>query len=79
MRDSKIIDNTTEFEGKPVFNPGGSIQGFFSPILERNNPYFNTIVLTIEEKGYGVIEDEEDFEYIDRLNVISIKGGEGSF
>lgn len=79
LKDSKIIGETTEFWGKPAFKPGDSIQNFLFPKLERANPYFDTIALTIEDKNYGVIEGEEDFEYIDRLNVVSIKGGEGGF
>ncbi len=79
LKESKIIGETTEFWGETAFKPGNSIQDFLSPKLERSNPYFKTIALTIEDKNYGVVEGAEDFEYIDRLNVISIKGGEGAF
>ena len=79
LKESKVIGEITEFWGEPAFKPGDSIQDFFSPKLERNNSYFETIALTIEDENYGVIEGAEDFEYIDRLNVISIKGGEGAF
>ncbi len=79
LKDSKIIGESIDFWGKPAFKPGDLIQDYFSPKLERNNPYFDTIALTIEDKNYGVIEGAEDFDYIDRLNVISIKGGEGAF
>ncbi|PTB92958.1 hypothetical protein C9994_13455 [Marivirga lumbricoides] len=79
LKESKIIGEKTEFWGEPAFKPGDSIQDFLSPKLERSNTYFETIALTVEDKNYGVIEGAEDFEYIDRLNVISIKGGEGAF
>ena len=55
------------------------IHEYFEPKLERNNSYFDTIALKILETDYGVEDGEEDFEYIDRCNVISIEGGEGAF
>ncbi|OBQ54231.1 hypothetical protein JJL45_09925 [Tamlana sp. s12] len=76
---SQIIGEETEFWGKPAYKAGKMLNNFLEPKLERNNPYFETIAITIEEKNYGVIEGTEDFEYIDRMNVISIKGGEGGF
>lgn len=79
LKDSKIIGESTEFWGKAAFKPGDLIQDFLNPKLERSDLYFDTIALTIEDKNYGVIEGAEDFEYIDRLNVLSIKGGEGAF
>ena len=77
--ESQIIGAETDFWGKPAFKAGKMLNNFLKPKLERNNPYFETIAITIEEKDYGVIEGTEDFEYIDRMNVISIKGGEGAF
>lgn len=41
--------------------------------------YFPTIAILISEKGYGVLQGAEDFEYIDRINVVSIIGGEAAF
>jgi len=76
---SEIIADKTEFWGKPAFNPGQNICEYLEPKLERSNPYFNTINITVEEKDYGVRMGTEDFEYIDRNNVVSIKGGEGGF
>jgi hypothetical protein len=77
--ESQIIGEETDFWGKPAYKAGKMLNNFLEPKLERNNPYFETIAITIEEKNYGVIEGTEDFEYIDRMNVISIKGGEGAF
>jgi hypothetical protein len=76
---SQIIGEETDFLGKPAYKAGKMLNNFLEPKLERNNSYFETIAITIEEKNYGVIEGNEDFEYIDRMNVISIKGGEGAF
>jgi len=74
----KIIGEPTEFWGMPAFNPGQSINEYLEPKLDRTNPYFDTISITVSDKDYGVVQGEEDFEFIDRLNVISIKGGEGA-
>ena len=79
LRKVGIISDETEFEGKPAYNPGQNINDYLVPKLERFNPYFDTIKITIEDADYGVKMGSEDFEYIDRNNVISIKGGEGGF
>jgi len=79
LLNSKIIAEESEFWGKPAFNPGERINEYLEPKLDRSNPYFETIKITVEEKDYGVRMGSEDFEYIDRHNVISIKGGEGGF
>jgi len=76
---SEIIADETEFWGKPAFNPGQRLNEYLEPKLDRSNPYFDTIKITIEENDYGVRMGSEDFEYIDRKNVITIKGGEGGF
>ncbi|ADV50483.1 hypothetical protein Celal_3212 [Cellulophaga algicola DSM 14237] len=79
LTEAKITGAKIDFWGKPAFKAGNIINEFLAPKLERANPYFDTIAITIEAKNYGVIEGAEDFEYIDRRNVISIKGGEGAF
>jgi len=79
LQKSGIIADETEFWGKPAYLPGSQIHEFFQPKLERSNPYFETINITIDDSDYGVRMGTEDFEYIDRHNVISIKGGEGGF
>jgi hypothetical protein len=79
LTEANIIGDKTDFWGKPAYKPGNMINEYLEPKLDRKNPYFDTIAITIEEKNYGVVQGAEDFEYIDRLNVISIKGGEGAF
>ena len=78
---ANIIGAPKEFWGKPAFEAGESINDYFAPVLNPQwaKSYFPSIALTIEDKGYGVASGTEDFEYIDRLNVVSIKGGEGAF
>ena len=78
---SKIIGNPKELWGEQGFEAGTSMNDYFEPVLnpECAKVYFTSIALMIEEKGYGVESGEEDFEYVDRLNVVSIKGGEGAF
>ncbi len=78
LKEKQIIGESTEFWGKPAFKPGESINRFLDPLMERDSWYFDEIVLTISENDYGVEMGEEDFDYIDRNNVISIKGGDGT-
>lgn len=81
LTEAKILGETTEFWDKPAFKPGQAINDYFEPKLNNEwaKSYFPTIALTVAEKDYGVLIGEEDFEYIDRLNVVSIKGGEAAF
>ena len=79
LDEAKIIGELTEFWGELAYKPGELIHKYFGPRLERDNSYFNTIVLKVKEKDYGVLPGEEDFEYIDRLNVVVIEGGEGAW
>jgi hypothetical protein len=76
---SGFIGIETTYWDKPAFVPGSKINIFFEPQLERDNDYFNSLAITISEKDYGVVEGEEDFEYVDRPNVVSILGGDGTF
>ncbi len=79
LNSSKIIGEPTEFWGKPAFKPGQLIHEYLEPQLDRSNAYFDTISIVVSDKDYGVLQGEEDFEFIDRQNVIAIKGGEGEF
>ena len=81
LKDAKVLGEPTEFSGKAAFKPGQAINDYFEPKLnsEWAKMYFPTIVLTVADKDYGVLQGEEDFEYVDRLNVISIIGGEAAF
>lgn len=76
LKEAKILGETTEFWGEPAFNPGSSINDFLEPKLDRDNPYFDTISVVVSDKDYGVIPEDDDVEFIDRVNVISIKGGD---
>jgi hypothetical protein len=79
LTEAKILGETTVFWGEPAYKPGAMIHEYFEPKLQRDNSYFNTICLKVKEKDYGVVPGEEDFEYIDRNNVISIEGGKGAW
>ncbi|MCP9768619.1 hypothetical protein EGI22_11900 [Lacihabitans sp. LS3-19] len=74
---AKIIGGVKDFLGKPAYEPGLSINNYLEPQLDRNHYYFKDISLLISESNYGVMEGPEDFEYIDRNNVVSIEGGDG--
>ena len=74
LRNDKIISDEIEFWGKSAFKSGeklGEMVGI------NNSNYVAELVVQIEAKGYGVEQGKEDFEYIDRNNVVSIKNGDG--
>lgn len=79
LLDLHFIGQETEFWGKPTYKTGRHFYTYFEPLLNMPNPYIESLAIAISENDYGVIEDEEDFEYIDRKNVISILGGDGTF
>ena len=81
LTDAQIIGRSKEFWGKPAFEAGTSMNDFFEPVLNPAwaNQYLSRIAVTIEDEDYGVAYGAEDFEYFDRLNVVSILGGDGTF
>jgi hypothetical protein len=47
--------------------------------LEKNSyPCFEEIHIVVADKDYGVETGEEDFVYIDKHNVVSLLGGDGT-
>lgn len=79
LSESKFLGDKTEFWGKPAYKTGELFLTYFEPLPDTPNSYIESLAIVIAEKDYGVLEGEEDFEYIDRLNVISILGGDGTF
>jgi len=74
LKKDNIISQNIEFWGKPAFKSGEKL----GEMVGINNPnYVSELIVQIEEKGYGVEQGKEDFEYINRNNVISIKNGDG--
>ena len=70
----KITSGETEHWGKPAFKSGSNL-GEMIGVNNQNN--VKELKIQIEHKGYGVEEGEEDFEYVDRTNVISIQNADG--
>lgn len=79
LKDFEIIDTETIFWDQPAFTTGKHFNSFFLPDLGKDNPYIKSLAIVVSESDYGVISGEEDFEFIDRYNVISIFGGDGTF
>lgn len=74
----KIIGEETIFWGELSFKPGIDFNDYFEPNLGKNNGYINSLYVKISKSGYGVIAGENDFEFIDKNNVVSILGGDGT-
>ena len=70
----KIISEETEHWGKPSYKSGEKLGEMLGINIES---YLSNLIIQIEEKGYGVEQGEEDFEYVNRANVISIQNGDG--
>lgn len=74
-----FIGEETEYWGKPAFKTGDQFNTFFEPFFDTPYPYIETLVVAISDDDYGILESEEGYENIDRLNVISIFGGDGTY
>lgn len=74
FKKDNIISDEIEFWGKPAFKSG---QRLGEMVGINNENYTANLIVQIEQKGYGVEQGEEDFEYVDRNNVVSIKNGDG--
>lgn len=74
-----ILGEETVHWGKAAFKIGDAALKLLLPIsnYDMNSPYVQQLALIIEENGYGVGFGEEDFEFYDRHNVISVYGGDG--
>lgn len=73
-----VIDKEIDFWGTPAFTAGNDFSLYIESVIDPSNPYFKDLAITISAKGYGVFSGSEEFEYIDRNNVIEVKGGDGS-
>ena len=73
-----IVGEESEFWGKPAFKGGNKLSEYFGPKWELAPKYFSTLFIKIAESDYGVEQGSEDFEFIDRKNVISLLGADGT-
>lgn len=76
-----VIAQTTD-EWKLVYNtPGNRIHEYLETAvkIESDDEYFEQLSIMIEPFGQApmLTEEAEDFEYVERRNVVSITGGEG--
>ncbi|MEZ4989835.1 MAG: hypothetical protein R2824_05470 [Saprospiraceae bacterium] len=71
--DDVISEETTHW-GKPAFKAGGKLGEL---IGIDNQMYLSQLKVQVEKEGYGVERGEEDFEYINRPNVVAIQNGDG--
>ena len=72
-----IIGDRTLFWNEPAYKLSSLAASLFAPNYEIESSYVQGLVIFIKQKDYGVQIGEEDFEYIDRLNVLTINGGDG--
>ena len=72
----KIIGEISVFWENIAFKSGPNFNDYFEPNLGKDNGYIKSLYIKISESDYGIIEGEEDFEFIDRNNVVSILGGD---
>ncbi|WP_299675794.1 hypothetical protein [uncultured Tenacibaculum sp.] len=78
FKEKLIIGEESDFFGKPAFKGGDKLSEYFEPKWESAPKYFSTLFLTISKSDYGVEQGTEDFEYIERKNVISLLGADGT-
>ncbi|RYY02076.1 MAG: hypothetical protein EOO53_15240 [Gammaproteobacteria bacterium] len=76
LKNNGFLGKEIEFWGKPAFATGESFTKFVAPHIEPKNEYLNSLAILVNASDYGVISGEEDFEFIDRNNVVAINGGD---
>jgi hypothetical protein len=74
MKDEKIITDEMKNHGIQTFKPGENLGEMIGMPYPN---YISNLIVQIEFDGYGVLDGEEEFEYVDRKNVISILNGDG--
>ncbi|WP_070138632.1 hypothetical protein [Crocinitomix algicola] len=73
-----IVGEETEFWGKPAFKGGSKLNEYFEPKWDLAPQYFSTLFVKVAQSDYGVEQGVEDFEYIERKNVVSLLGAYGT-
>jgi len=73
----EILGEETLFWDKPAYKFANKAVNLFAPSYEVDSPYIQQLAIMIKEEDYGVVIGEEDFEYIDRKNVVTVNGGDG--
>ena len=75
---SKVLGEETMYGNKPAFKAGECLNEYLEPRMDNSHPYFKTISIVVADNDYGVGEDEEDFAFFERHNVLSILDGDGT-
>jgi hypothetical protein len=73
LQDNILVEESVHW-GKAAYKVGEELG---TMIDIQNEAYLAELKLQIEEEGYGVEQGAEDFEYINRKNVICIHNGDG--
>ncbi len=72
-----ILGNEKDFWGEPAFSLTENTIKLIAPNADVNHPAFQKMAVFVKSKDYGIGFGEEDWEYYDRLNVVTINGGDG--
>jgi hypothetical protein len=76
---ARIIGEASTDKDPPAYKPGADLNQYLDPGMEHDRPYFEKMYLEIHDKDYGVEEnDEDDFDFFDRNNVVSLWGADGT-
>ena len=77
LKNKDILGEEIEFWGEPAHKLSTAAVLLLAPNETLDSSYVQGLAVFVKPKDYGIGFGEEDFEYFDRLNVITVNGGDG--
>jgi len=76
LAEAKVICDEIDFWGKSAYSLGSAAPEFLAPHMPKDSSYFKALAIFVNSEDYGVGLGEEDFEYFNRKNVVTVNGGD---
>ncbi|MDB3935699.1 hypothetical protein N9383_03140 [Granulosicoccus sp.] len=77
LKSQNILGDEIKFWGNPAYTLGIEAVRILAPHLSVDGSEIKNFAVFVKQEDYGIGFSEDDFEYIDRRNVITVNGGDG--
>lgn len=77
LKSRKMLGDEVDSWGMPAYSIGTEAAKLLASHLPADGLEVKNLAVFVKKEDYGIGIGEDDFEYINRLNVISVNGGDG--